>query len=371
MERTDLENKIASFEATLDELKGQLDLDRLKATIESLEKRTYEDGFWDDHQSANKVIADLKHHKNRLSTYEELTDTLENLKIAAELMDMGETVDSVERDVKSFEKTLAAFETTLYLSESYDHLGATIEIHPGAGGTESQDWAEMLYRMMRRYCERRGYTIDMNDYQEASEAGLKSVSFTAEGSYAFGYLKAEAGVHRLVRISPFDASGRRHTSFASVNIIPQIDDTIDVDIQDGDLKIDTYRSSGAGGQSVNTTDSAVRITHLPTGLTVTCQNERSQIKNRAKAMQILRGKLYQLQLEKHKDEINSMKNIGTSIAFGSQIRSYVMHPYTMVKDHRTGVETGSVQKVLDGDLDEFVEAYLRALAKGELTNDNA
>ncbi len=371
MERTDLENKIASFEATLEQLKGQLDLTQLKETIAALEKKTYKDGFWDDHKHANTIIAELKFHNNRLTTYEALTDMLENLKITLELLDMGEEVDTAERDVNTFEKTLSRFETSLYLSESYDHLGAIIEIHPGAGGTESQDWASMLYRMMTRFCERHDYSIDINDYQEASEAGLKSVSFTAEGQYAFGHLKAEAGVHRLVRISPFDASGRRHTSFASVNVIPNIDDSIDVDIQDGDLKIDTYRSSGAGGQSVNTTDSAVRITHLPTGLTVTCQNERSQIKNRAKAMQILRGKIYQRELAKQKEEINRMKNLGTSIAFGSQIRSYVMHPYTMVKDHRTGVETGSVQKVLDGDLDAFIEAYLRALAKGELAHDNA
>lgn len=229
----------------------------------------------------------------------------------------------------------------------------------------------MLYRMLKRYCEEKGYQFELNDFQEGTEAGLKSVTFTVTGSYAFGYLKAEAGVHRLVRISPFDASGRRHTSFASVNVIPDIDDSIIIDLNENDLKIDTYRSSGAGGQSVNTTDSAVRITHLPTKMTVTCQNERSQIKNRDKALKILKGKLYQLELQKQREALTNMRNTSMSNAFGSQIRSYVLHPYAMVKDHRTQVETGNVQKVLDGDLDAFIAAYLKYAAKEIADADSA
>ena len=369
MEQVELQQKIALFEKTLIELEGLLDIENLNETIEKLERLTYEQGFWDNHEKANKIIAELKLYKNKITRYEQLQDMLENLKIADELLSMDEAVESLEKDVALFEKTLEKFEISLYLSESYDHLNAIVEIHPGAGGTESQDWALMLYRMITRYAEQQNFSIELVDYQDGVEAGIKSVTFTVSGAHAFGYLKAEAGVHRLVRISPFDASGRRHTSFASINTIPEIDDTIDIDIQEGDLKIDTYRSSGAGGQSVNTTDSAVRITHLPTKLTVTCQNERSQIKNRAKAMQILRGKLYQLKLQEQQETIQSMKNVGLSNAFGSQIRSYVMHPYSMVKDHRTNIETGNVQKVLDGDLDMFISAYLKQLAKGELVDE--
>ena len=365
MELYELKAFIESVDKTLAELSTLLNIEQLKKTIASLEKKTYEQGFWDDHETANKVIATLKRHKQTLSRYETILEQLEDLTLNVELIELGESAIELDDTVKAIEKALEAFETTVYLSKPYDHFNAIVEIHPGAGGTESQDWALMLYRMITRYAERQNYHVDLNDYQEASEAGLKSVTMTIAGDYAFGHLKAEAGVHRLVRISPFDASGRRHTSFASLNVIPEIDDTIDVDIDDNDIKIDTYRSSGAGGQSVNTTDSAVRITHLPTKLTVTCQNERSQIKNRQKAMQILKGKLYQRKLEEQKETIESLRNVNQSNAFGSQIRSYVMHPYNMVKDHRTHEETGNVQKVLDGDLDAFIRAYLKMHANEE------
>lgn len=368
MELHELKTFIESVEKTLDELAALLDIEALKKTIESLESKTYEQGFWDDHEAANKVIIELKRHKQTLNRYETILEQLEDLKVNVELIELGEGAIDLDASVKAIESALEAFETTVYLSEPYDHLHAIVEIHPGAGGTESQDWALMLYRMITRYAERQNYTVDLNDYQEASEAGVKSVTMTLAGDYAFGHLKAEAGVHRLVRISPFDASGRRHTSFASVNVIPQIDDTIEVEIDDNDLKIDTYRSSGAGGQSVNTTDSAVRITHLPTKLTVTCQNERSQLQNRQKALQILKGKLYQRKLEEQKEAIESLRNVNQSNAFGSQIRSYVMHPYNMVKDHRTDEETGNVQKVLDGDLDKFIRAYLKTQASREATS---
>ncbi|MFW5841751.1 MAG: peptide chain release factor 2 [Bacillota bacterium] len=365
MEISELKQHIETIKRKYQELTTLLNITQLKQTIKDVEKKTYIDGFWDNHASANKVIETLKHLKQKEASVAALKDKIENLELTLELLEIGETVDTVQSDVKQLYKDLEAFSITVYLSEDYDKFNAIIEIHPGAGGTESQDWAEMLYRMVTRYAEQQNYTLHVNDYQPGLEAGIKSVTFTVEGSYAFGKLKSEAGVHRLVRLSPFDSSGRRHTSFASINVIPEIDDTIDIDINENDLKIDTYRSSGAGGQSVNTTDSAVRITHLPTNLTVTCQNERSQIKNRAKAMQILKGKLYQRELVRQKEAIDTMKDTSKSNAFGSQIRSYVMHPYSMVKDHRTNEETGNVSKVLDGDLEPFIHSYLQMLAKEE------
>jgi peptide chain release factor 2 len=249
------------------------------------------------------------------------------------------------------------------LSGEHDELPAIVAIHPGAGGTESQDWAEMLLRMYLRYCERRGWDTEMVEYQAGEEAGIKSCTFIVRGEYAFGYLKAERGVHRLVRISPYDANKRRHTSFASVHIFPEIDDEIEIEILDKELRIDTYRSSGAGGQHVNVTDSAVRITHLPTGIVATCQNERSQMKNRATAMKLLKARLYQLELEKRQEEAAKLAGEKMEIGFGSQIRSYVLHPYQMVKDLRTGYEVGDIQRVLDGDLDGFVETYLSEQAR--------
>lgn len=363
MEISELKNHIETIKNTYHELTTLLNIDHLKQTIKDVETKTYVDGFWDDHESANKVIETLKHLKQKDAAVSAIKDKIENLELTLELLEIGETVDSVEADVKQLYKALETFSITVYLSENYDKFNAIIEIHPGAGGTESQDWAEMLFRMISRYAEQQSYTLHVNDYQPGLEAGIKSITFTVEGAYAFGKLKSEAGVHRLVRLSPFDSSGRRHTSFASINVIPEIDDSINIDISENDLKIDTYRSSGAGGQSVNTTDSAVRITHLPTNLTVTCQNERSQIKNRAKAMQILKGKLYQRELIRQKEAIDTLKDTSKSNAFGSQIRSYVMHPYSMVKDHRTLQETGNVSKVLDGDLEPFIHSYLKMLAK--------
>lgn len=358
MEIYEIKDLLGTLDDRLKNIESLLDLPVLNETIKALESQTYAQGFWDDHEEAQKVISRLKHAKNKQTKFNELKDALENLDLSLELLEIGETVESLDQSIEQTLKQFDQFETSLYLKEDYDHFNAIIEIHPGAGGTESQDWAMMLYRMLKRYAEDNQYTVTLNDYQDGQEAGIKSVTFTVTGEYAYGYLKAENGVHRLVRISPFDASGRRHTSFASVNVIPELDDSINVEINDNDLKIDTYRSSGAGGQSVNTTDSAVRITHLPTKVTVTCQNERSQIKNREKAMQILRGKLYQLELMAKHDALSQFKS-NQQNAFGSQIRSYVMHPYSMVKDHRTNFETGNVEKVLDGDLEGFIQAYLR------------
>ncbi|MBI2992105.1 MAG: peptide chain release factor 2, partial [Deltaproteobacteria bacterium] len=260
---------------------------------------------------------------------------------------------------------LARIELSQMLGGADDRRNAIVSLHPGAGGTEAQDWAEMLLRMYLRWADRRGYRKEILEYQPGEEAGLKSVTFTVEGDYAYGYLKAEAGIHRLVRISPFDANSRRHTSFASVFVYPEIDETIKVEINEADLRIDTYRSSGAGGQHVNKTDSAVRITHLPTNIVVACQNERSQHKNKAMAMKILRSRLYELELEKQKERMETYHKTKKEIAWGSQIRSYVLHPYRMVKDHRTGIEVGNADAVLDGDIDRLIQAYLLQASEGQ------
>ncbi len=255
-------------------------------------------------------------------------------------------------------RDMAQTELALILGGPDDRRNAIVTLHPGAGGTEAQDWAEILLRMYLRWCDRRGYRKEILEYQPGEEAGVKSVTFTVEGDYAYGYLKAEAGIHRLVRISPFDANSRRHTSFASVFVYPEVDDNIKVEINEADLRVDTYRSSGAGGQHVNKTDSAVRLTHIPTGIVVACQNERSQHKNRAMAMKILKSRLYELELEKQQEKMDVYHKTKKEIAWGSQIRSYVLHPYRLVKDHRTDVEIGNADAVLDGDIDEFIQAYL-------------
>ena len=271
-------------------------------------------------------------------------------------------LDNLVEDTKNLTKKIESIRLLLLLNGKYDHENCILEIHPGAGGTESCDWADMLYRMYRRWCERKNYSIEVLDYQEGDEAGIKSVTILVKGKNAFGYLKNEKGVHRLVRLSPFDSNNRRHTSFASVEVTPDIKKDIDINIDEKDLKIDVYRSTGAGGQGVNTTDSAVRITHLPTKIVVTCQNERSQIQNKEHAMQVLKTKLLIIEEEKQKQELDGIKGDQLHIDFGSQIRSYVMHPYSMVKDHRTGEETSNVTKVLDGEIDEFIESNLKRSA---------
>jgi len=363
MELYELKQKHSALEDRIKDIEQLLDVDSLKETIDTIEQKTYRNDFWDNHDEAQKTVQKLNRLKKRYKAYKDLKEGMDNLSVAIELLEMGEEVDSAEEDVDALKAQFDKLETLLYLSESYDDSPAIIEIHPGAGGTESHDWAMMLYRMYTRYAESQGYSLEVNDYLPGSEAGLKNATFTVDGDHAYGKFKAEHGVHRLVRISPFDASKRRHTSFAGVSVIPYIDDNVEVDIKDEDLRVDTYRSSGAGGQSVNTTDSAVRITHLPTEITVSCQNERSQIKNREQAMKILRAKLHQLEQKKRSEEIERLRGEDMSNAFGSQIRSYVMHPYTMVKDHRTEKETSQVEKVLDGDIDDFIMSYLKQVSK--------
>lgn len=297
-------------------------------------------------------LNDLKKVVNKIKSFEIVDDLKESLSDI-------EMKELVEEEIKKLYDEVISFETITLLNGEYDKNNCILEIHSGAGGTESCDWVNMLYRMYTRWCDTKNYKYEVIDVQAGDEVGLKNVSILIKGLYAYGYLKSEKGVHRLVRISPFDSNKRRHTTFASVEVIPEFDTSINVEIKDDDLKIDVYRSSGAGGQSVNTTDSAVRITHIPTKIVVTCQNERSQLKNKEKAMQILKNKLYLLTLEKKEKEINSLRGTHMDINFGSQIRSYVMHPYSMVKDHRTNREDTNVLSVLDGNIDKFIESFLR------------
>jgi peptide chain release factor 2 len=340
---------------------GAFDVAGKQKRVEELNQITAKPDFWNDSEKAQTVLKEQSSIKNVIDAWEKQRAGLEEARFFLDVAQDEKNDDALnEAAVKlaQVSKELAETELALILAGPDDRRSAIITLHPGAGGTEAQDWAEILLRMYLRWCDRRGYRKEILEYQPGEEAGVKSVTFTVEGEYAYGYLKAEAGIHRLVRISPFDANSRRHTSFASVFVYPEIDDDIKVEINEADLRVDTYRSSGAGGQHVNKTDSAVRLTHLPTGIVVACQNERSQHKNRAMAMKILKSRLYELELEKQKEKMDVFHKSKKEIAWGSQIRSYVLHPYRMVKDHRTGIEVGNADAVLDGDLDQFIQAYL-------------
>jgi len=331
------------------------------------EKMTAPD-FWDDNERAQALIGEMNAVKSVVDQYAKLVSDQEDLATMLELAE-EENDESLEAEivkgVQDLVRRIGEFELQLLLNQPYDRLNAILELHPGAGGTESQDWGQMLYRMYTRWAEKRGFKVELLDYLPGDEAGIKSVTIAVKGYNAYGYLKAEKGVHRLVRISPFDASGRRHTSFVSCDVMPEIDDDIEIEIRPEDLKVDTYRSSGAGGQHINKTESAIRITHIPTGIVVACQTQRSQIQNRERAMQMLRSKLYEKKIEEQQKELAEIRGEQSDIAWGSQIRSYVFHPYSMVKDHRTGVETGNVGAVMDGDLDAFIDGYLR----GQINKD--
>ncbi|MBB3908614.1 peptide chain release factor 2 [Anoxybacillus rupiensis] len=322
--------------------------------------------FWDDQKEAQMVISEANAMKDLVGAFHQLEERFENLELTYELVKEEPDEDLQQElvaEAKKLTKDFSEFELQLLLNEPYDKNNAILELHPGAGGTESQDWGSMLLRMYTRWAEKKGFKVETLDYLPGEEAGIKSVTLLIKGHNAYGYLKAEKGVHRLVRISPFDASGRRHTSFVSCEVMPEFNDDIEIEIRSEDIKVDTYRSSGAGGQHVNTTDSAVRITHIPTGLVVTCQSERSQIKNREKAMNMLKAKLYQKKLEEQQAELAEIRGEQKEIGWGSQIRSYVFHPYSLVKDHRTNTEVGNVQAVMDGEIDAFIDAYLRAKLK--------
>jgi len=301
--------------------------------------------------------------KSKVNNIKELKEKIDNNLDIIDLVDDNEMLELIDNDILEIKKLYETVELELLLNGPYDSNNCILEIHSGAGGTESCDWANMLYRMYQRYAEQNNYKIEVIDLVDGDEAGIKSVYFLIKGENAYGYLKSEKGVHRLVRISPFDSNSRRHTSFASVEVTPEINNDIEIEIKESDLKVDVYRSSGAGGQHVNTTDSAVRITHIPTKIVVTCQNERSQIKNRETAMKVLKSKLALLELEKQESELSKIKGVQMANEFGSQIRSYVMHPYSMVKDHRTNTETSNVSKVLDGDLEMFINSYLKMEVK--------
>jgi peptide chain release factor 2 len=358
MQINELKPMFQEVTKVVESITNMVDLKQLYEEVQVLDQQTYDQAFWDEPQQANLVIKELKILKQKYDKIHAFVTLYEDLEVLYEFIQAGENMlDEFEEKASKLLQQGQVLTIELLLSGENDHMDAILEIHPGAGGTESQDWASMLYRMYNRYAESKGFEFEQLDYLAGDEAGLKSVTCAIRGSNAFGYLKAENGVHRLVRISPFDSGGRRHTSFASVTVIPELDDSIEVELHEKDLKIDTYRSSGAGGQSVNTTDSAVRITHLPTNIVVTVQNERSQIKNRETALRILKGKLYLLEQAKKQEELSSYRS-NEANAFGSQIRSYVMHPYSMVKDHRTNEETGNVQKVMDGEIDPFIHAYL-------------
>lgn len=339
------------------------DIEKLENELNVLESKTTTEGFWSDQVQSNKVVNRIKSIKNRYETYKRIDKELKNLKELAELvrLEYDEILaQDILKNIKKVEKDIEKLEIETMLSGKYDKNNSIVTIHPGAGGTESQDWAEMLYRMYTRWAVKNNFEVKELDYLEGEEAGLKNVTFEIIGENAYGYMKCEKGVHRLVRISPFDSNGRRHTSFASVEVLPEINDDIEIDINPADLRIDTYRASGAGGQHINKTSSAVRITHIPTNIVCSCQSERSQLQNRETAMRMLKSKLLDLKEKEHKDKIEDLKGIQHEIAWGSQIRSYVFCPYTMVKDHRTNYEVGNVQAVMDGEIDSFIEAYLKS-----------
>ena len=339
-----------------------LRLEEMRKEVGTLEEQTAADGFWEDLGNSQKVLQRVSMLKNRISAYETLKSDFDDALVMIELADEEgdlELLPECQESVKTVKKEIEAQTLATLLSGEFDSKNAILTFHAGAGGTEAQDWAQMLYRMYTRWAERHGYTYKILDYLAGDEAGLKSAVLLVEGLNAYGFLRSEMGVHRLVRVSPFDSSGRRHTSFASLEVMPEIDDTFDVEISPEDIKMDVYRASGAGGQKVNKTSSAVRLTHIPTGIVVSCQVERSQHQNREVAMRMLKSKLVEIKEREHLDKIEDIKGDQKEIGWGSQIRSYVFMPYTLVKDHRTGYEAGNINAVMDGDLDGFIHAYLK------------
>ena len=368
----ELRLQLQALEPDIKELSSALGLDKMKMEIEQLEQRAAQPGFWDDVENSQKILQKTGALKNKVAAYDELVaaydDTLALIDLANEEEDLSlleEAQSELESVVHNYEKQ----RLQTLLTGEYDSKNAILTFHAGAGGTEAQDWAEMLYRMYNKWAEQHGFKVKEVDYLDGEEAGLKSAVLLIEGENAYGYLKSESGVHRLVRVSPFDASGRRHTSFASLEVMPEIDNTIQVEIRPEDVKMDVYRASGAGGQKVNKTSSAVRLTHIPTGIVVASQVERSQYQNRDIAMMMLKSKLLEIKEREHLEKIEDIKGVQKEIAWGAQIRSYVFMPYTMVKDHRTGFETGNINAVMDGDLDGFINAYLKAASLNKLNND--
>ena len=364
IELDQMKQKLMTYETPLAEVRASLDLESKEKRIEELEMEMEAPGFWDDPDYSNKRMKELKNLKDTVSLMQGLSNQKDDI---FTLIEMGyeeedeSLIPEIEAELEDFISKLEEVRISTLLSGEYDRNNAILKLNAGAGGTESCDWASMLYRMYTRWAERKGFSIEVLDYLDGDEAGIKSVTWQVNGENAYGYLKSEKGVHRLVRISPFNAQGKRQTSFVSLDVMPEIEEDVDVEINLDDLRIDTYRSSGAGGQHINKTSSAIRITHLPTGIVVQCQNERSQHQNKDKAMQMLKAKLYMLKQESNAEKLSDIRGEVKEIGWGNQIRSYVLQPYTMVKDHRTSEESGNVDAVLDGAIDPFINAYLKSL----------
>ena len=353
---------LSTYDETLKEVKDSLDLENKERRITELDKSMEEPGFWDDPERSTKTVREAKNLKDTVDGYKHLEQQYEDIQV---MIEMGyeendpAMVPEIQEMLDEFVKELEELRTKTLLSGEYDGCNAILKLNAGAGGTEAMDWCSMLYRMYQRWADKKGFTTEVLDFLDGDEAGLKSITLQVNGENAYGYLKSEKGVHRLVRISPFNAAGKRQTSFVSCDVMPDIEEDLDVEINPDDLRIDTYRSSGAGGQHINKTSSAIRITHLPTGIVVQCQNERSQFQNKDKAMQMLKAKLYLLKQQENAEKLSDIRGDVKDINFGNQIRSYVMQPYTLVKDHRTNAENGNVNAVMDGDIDLFISAYLK------------
>ena len=372
LEFEELGIKLSSFKDELNDLKEAIGYASLCEQVDKLEAQAAAPGFWDDLENSQAILQKTSKIKAKIEEYDRIKNLYDDTEVLIEMADEAEDLsllEEIEASVDDFSSSLSKMRLATLLIGEYDSANTILTFHAGAGGTEAQDWNQMLVRMYTRWGEAHGFMVSLIDFLDGVEAGLKSAVLRIEGENAYGYMKSEAGVHRLVRVSPFDASGRRHTSFASLDVMPEIDDNVEVEIRAEDLRVDTYRSSGAGGQHINKTDSAVRLTHIPTGIVVACQNERSQHQNREMAMKMLKSKLIEIKEREHLDKIEDIKGVQKEIAWGSQIRSYVFMPYTLVKDHRTSFESGNVNAVMDGDLDGFINAFLKASSLNQLKED--
>lgn len=369
LEFEQLKLRLEANKQEIRELRDAIGYDLLKREIEELELKVAAPGFWDNLEASQSILQKTGKLKNKVESYDKMVLSYDDLTV---LIEMGDEegdlslIEEITSSIDALEREIASLRLETLLTGEYDANNAILTFHAGAGGTEAMDWVQMLVRMYTRWGERHGMAVKVLDFLDGDEAGLKSATMLLEGENAYGYLKSESGVHRLVRVSPFDASGRRHTSFASLEVMPEISDDIEIEIREEDIKMDVFRSSGAGGQHINKTSSAVRLTHIPTGIVVACQNERSQFQNRDQAMKMLKSKLLEIKEREHLEKIEDIKGVQKEIAWGSQIRSYVFMPYTMAKDHRTGFESGNINAVMDGDIDGFINEYLKALSKGEI-----
>ena len=369
-----LRSKLESYKPKIKELAEVFDIENSKERVEELHNKAAEPGFWDDLENSQKVLQETRTLEARLEKYDKLTQSAEDIEVMLDMAaeeDDESMIADIEAELKSLADQVDALTLASLLTGEYDKNNAILNFHSGAGGTEAQDWNEMLYRMYTRWAEAHGFKVNVLDILEGSEAGMQSASIAVEGENAYGYLKGEAGIHRLVRVSPFDSQGRRHTSFAAVDVMPDLPEDVEIDIRPEDIEMQVYRSSGAGGQHINKTSSAVRLIHKPTGIVAACQTQRSQFQNRDYAMRMLKAKLLEIKLQQNLEKIEDIKGVQKEIAWGSQIRSYVFMPYQLVKDHRTDFETANIQAVMDGDLDGFINAYLKSLSLGNLSEEDA